>query len=250
MLIHEVAKLSGISQRTLRYYDEIKLFQPSTITGNGYRHYSEQDLDKLQQILFYRALDFSLYEIKELLKASQFNRDEALRHQKQLLLQKKNYLNGLIELIDNTLHVEEEGRAMTKEQKFDAFKQHIIDENDKKFGDEVRNRFGEQALMDSQDKLKSLTEEQFEAVQQLEESLFDRLAEAMEIGEVTSEVAFEVAELHKRWLQFYWKKYTKEAHAGLAFMYASDARFIKYYDSRVGEGATQFLCAVIQRYAK
>ena len=98
--------------------------------------------------------------------------------------------------------------------------------------------------------VKNMTEEQYEAAQQLEKMLLERLGEAMEEGDPTSELALEVAELHKRWLSFYWPKYTKEAHLGLAQIYLADERFITYYDSRVAQNATQFLTACIAHFTK
>ena len=96
--------------------------------------------------------------------------------------------------------------------------------------------------------VRNMTEEQYNAAQQLENMLLQRVREGMEAGSTTSELAAEVAELHKRWLSFYWPKYTKEAHAGLAQMYMADQRFIDYYDSRVGPDATQFLTDCIAYY--
>lgn len=85
-------------------------------------------------------------------------------------------------------------------------------------------------------------------MQQLEQQMFERLAEAMKLGDTTSDIAMEVAELHKRWLNFTWKEYSKEAHAGLAQMYIADERFTAYYDERGETGAAQFLHDAIIAY--
>lgn len=85
MLINELAKLSGVSKRALRYYDEIGLLTPSDTRDNGYRQYSVTDIDRLQQILFYRELDFKLEEIKRILDAPEFNVNQALRKQHEML---------------------------------------------------------------------------------------------------------------------------------------------------------------------
>lgn len=204
----------------------------------------------MQQILFYRELDFSLAKIKAIVDAPDFSQVEALEQQKMLLEKKRTHLDELIVLIDEIVYVKKEGIVMTKERNFEVFKKNLIEENEVQFGEEVRNRFGAQSLIDSNNKLKEMTEKQFAAHQNLEQSMLKRLAEAMEVGDPSSDLAFEVAELHKRWLQFSWKKYTKEAHAGLAMMYVADERFVTYYDSRVGEGATQFLSEIIQHYTK
>ncbi|MEG0386485.1 MAG: MerR family transcriptional regulator [Solibacillus sp.] len=250
MLINELAKLSGLSKRALRYYDEIGLLTPSDTGDNGYRQYNVTDIDRLQQILFYRELDFKLEEIQRILDAPDFNVNEALRKQHEMLEQKRNYLDDLIITIQNTIQVMEGETTMTNEQKFEAFKNKMIEDNDKQYGEEIRGKYGEEQVLASYGKLKNMTEEQYESVNQLEQMLFERLKEAMVGGDASAEVAMEVAELHKRWLSFYWAKYTPQAHAGLAQMYLHDERFTAYYDDRVGKGATQFLHDAILEYVK
>lgn len=250
LLINELVKLSGVSARTLRYYDEIGLLKPLMVEQNGYRQYSQPDIDRLQQILFYRALDFKLEQIKVLLEDPNFEVKEALKNQQRLLEQKRNYLDGLLQTIAQTIDTMEGETTMTNEQKFEAFKNKLIEENEQAYGEEIRQKYGEQQVLEGYGKLKEMTEEQYEAVQQLEQQLFARLKEALVENDATSEVAMEAAELHKRWLSFYWKKYTKEAHVGLAQMYMYDERFTTYYDSQVGEGATRLLHDAIVAYAK
>ena len=250
MLINELVKLSGVSARTLRYYDEIGLLKPSMVEQNGYRQYSQPDIDRLQQILFYRALDFKLEQIKVLLEDPQFEVKEALRNQQRLLEKKRNYIDGLLQTIAQTIDTMEGETTMTNEQKFEAFKNKLIEDNEQAYGEEIRQKYGEQQVLEGYGKLKEMTEQQYEAVQQLEQQLFARLQEALVENDATSGVAMEAAELHKRWLSFYWKKYTKEAHVGLAQMYMHDERFTTYYDSQVGEGATRLLHDAIVAYAK
>lgn len=245
MLIHELVKLSGVSARTLRYYDEIGLLVP-TKEQNGYRDYTQQHIDRLQQILFYKELNFPLDKIKELLLADDYDVDKALKEQYILLKKKRDYLNDLLLTIERM----EGDKKMSNEQKFEAFKNDFINDNEKQYGEELRAKYDEESIMASYGKVKEMTEEQFEAVQQLEKQLIERLQEAMVENNPTSEIAMEVVELHKRWLSFYWAKYTKEAHVGLAQMYTYDERFTTYYDSRAGQGATQFLTAAITAYAK
>lgn len=250
MLINELVKLSGVSARTLRYYDEIGLLKPSMVEQNGYRQYSQPDIDRLQQVLFYRTLDFKLEQIKALLEDPNFEVKEALKNQQKLLEQKRNYLDGLLQTIAQTIDTMEGETTMTNEQKFEAFKNKLIEDNEQAYGEEIRQKYGEQHVLEGYGKLKEMTEQQYKAVQQLEQQLFARLKEALVENDATSEVAMEAAELHKRWLSFYWKKYTKEAHVGLAQMYMHDERFTTYYDSQVGEGATRLLHDAIVAYAK
>ena len=100
MRISEVAKLTGITVRTLHYYDEVGLLKPSEITEAGYRLYSREDLEILQQILFFRELDFPLSQIKEIMNNPNYDKEEALKKQKELLIQQRQRIEGLIKLIE------------------------------------------------------------------------------------------------------------------------------------------------------
>lgn len=248
MLIHELVKLSGVSARALRYYDEIGLLKPSEVGDNGYRYYAQADIDRLQQIVFYKELDFKLEAIKEILDAPDFTVQRALKQQYKLIGHKRDYLTGMLATIEQTIEVMGGEGTMTNEQKFETFKNKLIEDNELQFGEEIRGKYREENVLASYGKLKDMTESQLEAVQQLEQQLFERLKEAFEMGDAHCETAMEAAELHKRWLSFYWAKYTKEAHIGLAQIYIQDARFTAYYDSHGGEGATQFLHDAIVAY--
>ncbi len=101
--VKQVSDLTGISVRTLHYYDEIGLLKPSQINDAGYRYYNEEALETLQQILFFKELDIPLKEVKEIMNNSQFDKMQALKNQEKLLVLKRDRLNGLIELINKTL---------------------------------------------------------------------------------------------------------------------------------------------------
>lgn len=250
MYIHELAQLSGVSTRTLRYYEEIGLLIPKRKIETQYRIYEQQHIDRLQQILFFRELGMPLNQIKNILNAEGFEQLKSLRQHQEALLQKKQYIMGLLETVEMSIQSIEEGLIMTNEQKFEGFKKQMIDNNEQQFGKEIREKFGEDTVLSTYGRIQNMTEEQYEAVQAVEGMLLERLKEAMEEKDPATALAVEVAELHKRWLCFYWPKYTKEAHAGLAHMYLADQRFIEYYDSRAGAGATQFLTACIAHYTQ
>lgn len=250
MYIHELAKLSGITTRTLRYYDEIGLLIPEKRRDTGYRIYHHQHIDRLQQILFYRELDMPLDQIKDILNAEGFEQLKSLRQHQDALLLKKQYINGLLETVTKTIESIEDGITMTNEEKFEGFKQQIINENERYYGEEIRNKYGEDSVLGTYSMVRNMTEEQYQTMQAIEGTLLASLQEAMKEGNPASELALEVAEHHKQWLSFYWPKYTKEAHVGLAQIYMEDQRFIEYYDSRVAPGATQFLTACIVHYAQ
>lgn len=101
--VKEISKITGISIRTLRYYDEIGLLKPARVTEAGYRLYDDQELEKLQEILFYKELEIPLSDIKKIMGNPEYDKQKALAVQKSLLEQKRNRLNGIIELIDDVM---------------------------------------------------------------------------------------------------------------------------------------------------
>lgn len=103
MTVKQVSSLTGISIRTLQFYDEIDLFKPAELTDAGYRLYDESSLEKLQQILFFKELDFSLKEIKAIMENPQFDRDAALKQQRRLIRLKRDRLNALLGQLDQLI---------------------------------------------------------------------------------------------------------------------------------------------------
>lgn len=245
-----LAKLSGVSTRTLRYYDKIGLLKPARTNEAGYRFYGQSEVDLLQQILFYRALDMKLSTIQAIIQAPDFQHKEALESHRVALLQRKQQLDQLLQTVEQTIQSLEEDISMTNEKKFEAFKERLIEDNEQQYGEEIRTKYGNETIDASNAKLRNMTEEQFTAMQQLEQQLLERLQEALTANDMTNELAMEVAELHKRWLAFSWSNYSKEAHRSLAQMYVADERFTAYYDERVSVGATQFLHDAIMIYTK
>ncbi|MFJ7953091.1 MerR family transcriptional regulator [Lysinibacillus sp. NPDC096418] len=248
--IQELANLSGVSTRTLRYYDEIGLLKPARTNEAGYRFYEQEEVDLLQQILIYRALDIKLATIQQIIQAPDFQQKEALVSHRVELLKRKQQLDLLLQTVEQTIQSLEEEIPMTNEEKFKGFKEKLIEDNEQQYGEEIRSKYGSETVDASNAQLRKMTKEQYEAMQQLEQQLFARLEEAMQMDDTSSEIAMEVAELHKRWLCFNWSKYSKETHAGLAQMYIADERFTAYYDERVAPGATQFLHDAILTYTR
>lgn len=101
--VKDVSKITGISIRTLRYYDEIGLLKPTKLTEAGYRLYDNKALEKLQEIMFFKELEISLSDIKKIMDDPNYDKEQALLAQKSLLVQKRNRLNGIIELITDVM---------------------------------------------------------------------------------------------------------------------------------------------------
>lgn len=240
--------MAGISTRTLRYYDEIGLLKPARINSSGYRIYGQSEVDKLQHILFFRELGVSLEDIKEIINAPTFNRLKILQEHREKLLEKRDQLNVLIANIDKTIAFNEGRITMSDSEKFAGFKQKMIGENEKKYGKEIREKYGDERVDESYKKLMNMTEDQYREWGKLGDEVLENLKEALATGDPASKVAQKTADLHRRWLSYTWTSYSKEAHAGLAQMYVDDERFTAYYDDQVGEGASILLRDAILIY--
>ncbi|MEK3771448.1 MerR family transcriptional regulator [Paenibacillus sp. FSL R5-0887] len=245
--MQKLAELAGISTRTLRYYDEFGILKPARINSSGYRIYGRTEVDLLQQILFYRELGLSLERIKAIMTEPSFDGAKALREHHDKLLEKRHQLDLLIANVEKTLAQKEGRNTMSDTEKFEGFKQKLVDDNEKKYGQEIREKYGDDTINQSNQKLKGMTEEQYAAIQQLEEEMFETLLQAMEHGDPASVLAQKSADLHREWLSFYWNSYSKEAHAGVAQLYVDDERFTEYYDKR-RPGLAAFLRDAVHVY--
>lgn len=228
--VQKLGNLAGISTRTLRYYDEIGILKPARINSSGYRIYGKDEVDRLQQILFYKELGISLESIKEIISSPSFDRARALREHRERLLEKRKQLDLLLANVDKSIALTEGRIKMSDREKFEGFKQKMIDDNEKKYGERIREKYGDEIVNQSNKKLKDITEEQYTEMEKLGERVIDTLKSAYATGEPEGELAQRAADLHRQWLNYFWKGYTKEAHAGLAQMYVDDEKFTAYYD--------------------
>lgn len=158
--VKKLADLSGVTPRTIRYYDEIDLLQPKKISSSGYRLYSEREVDRLQQILFYRAFDINLNSIKEIMDSKDFDEINVLKNHRKNIITRKNQLELLLENLDKTIISKERGLFMNDSEKFKGFKEELIGENEKKYGKEIREKYGVEAIEESNKKFKNMTEEE------------------------------------------------------------------------------------------
>lgn len=244
-----MAKLAGVSTRTLRYYDEIGLLKPCRINSSGYRIYGQEEVDLLQQILFYREMDMRLEEIRKIISQKEFNIDKALENHYSQLIAKREQIDQLIATIEKTIDTRKGERNMSDKEKFEGFKKESIKQNEESYGKEIREAYGDEVVNASNKKFMNMTGEDYNRMQEVEEELFLALKEVLKTRDLTSVEAKTAFEKHKEWLGFTWNFYSKEAHVGLASMYVADERFMKYYDEKVGEGAAELLLEIIKKYA-
>lgn len=245
--VDKLAKLAGISSRTIRYYDEIGILKPARINSSGYRIYGENEVDSLQQILFYRELGVELNKIKQIINSPTFDRRKALQNHYQNLLEKKRQLELLITNVEKTIAATERRILMSDKEKFSGFKQKLIEENEANYGKEIRKKYGEETVKRSNQKFMNMTKEEFSELEELNNKLNETLKMAVTEGNPGGELAQKACELHKNWLMFFWSDYSKEAHMGLAQKYVDDERFTAYYDG-IEPGCAVFLRDAMRIY--
>jgi len=245
--IQKLATLAGVSTRTLRYYDELGLLKPVRSTPAGYRIYGQTEIDRLQQILFYRELGVGLEQIKKILDAPDFDVLRALKEHLANLRYKKEQLDILITTVEKTIAAKEGRIVMSDQEKFEGFKQKLIEENERKYGKEIRKKYGEGAVNRSYRHFRNMTEETYQKMVSLEKEIKEVLAQAMKEGDPAGPLAQRAARLHKEWITLAWGNYSKKAHAGVAQMYVDDGRFTAYYDDKQ-PGTAEFLRDAILIY--
>ncbi|WP_101772909.1 MerR family transcriptional regulator [Peptostreptococcus faecalis] len=247
--INELAKLSGITTRTLRYYDEIGILSPNRISSNGYRIYGQIEVDLLQQILFYRELEIPLSDIKKILTSKNFDKKASLENHLSQLEKKRDQIELLIKNLEKTILTLNGGIKMTDKEKFEGFKKKEIEKNEEKYGKEMRSLYGDETIDKSNSKFEGMTHDQYLDYEKTKEKMENLLKRAVEEGNPSSDVSKEMCELHKKKICFFWSKYSKEAHMGLAQIYVDDPRFNEYYEKIVKGGAV-FLRDAINIYCK
>lgn len=246
--IDSLAKLSGVTSRTLRHYDQIGLLAPLRKNSAGYRIYGPKELDRLQQILFYRELGMGLSDIRAVLDHPGFDRSTALRLHLSRLKEEEERLHCLVQNLQKTIRHLEEGEPMEDKEKFQGFKERKLRENEEKYGDEIREKYGVETVEASNRKFMDMTKAQHESLEALAAEILSSLAQAVRQGtEPASEAGAELARKHRDWLCAYWPSYSREAHLGLCQMYLDDARFTKYYDANQ-PGCAAFLQKAVQAW--
>ena len=236
MQIKEFAEQIGVSVRTLHYYDEIGLLKPSEVdVQNGYRFYDERSLERMQEILFYRELDFSLKTIAQILSSPDYDKQQALTRQRKLLLAKKERLERLIDALDSM----EKGEGFMKpNNEYEDLKN--------KYAEEVRQRWGStDAYKESQQR-----NTDFSQAASLLDAVFEEFAELDRSGISPDDEAAKVqVEKLQRCITDNFYTCTNEILAGLGQMYAADVRFKNNIDKH-GEGTAEFVSQCIKSYCK
>ncbi len=240
LTVKQLASLASVTVRTLHYYDEIGLLKPDSIAANGYRQYGEQAVLRLQQILFYRELDFPLETIHELLTRPEFDVVRALQSHRASLQERSKRLETLINTIDKTIEHLEGKRDMNKEDYFEGW----TEEKQPEFEKEIRQKYGEHA-MDEVIDWNSYTKEQKAAIIAKGQANTRVMADLMDKTPENPEVQAAVARWHQHMKYFY--DPSIERMCGLGQMYADDPRFAAGYE-KVKPGLALFMKQAIDVY--
>ncbi|CAL9477416.1 MerR family transcriptional regulator [Streptomyces sp. DH-12] len=226
--VGQVAGFAGVTVRTLHHYDAIGLLVPSERSHAGHRRYSDADLDRLQQILFYRELGFPLEEVAALLDDPDADPRAHLRRQHELLTARIERLQKMAEAVEQAMEARTMGINLTPEEKFEVFGDFDPDEHQ----EEVQERWGNtEAYRQSQQKAASYTKEDWQRIQREADELTRRFVALMEAGEpADSEAAMDVAEDHRRGISRHHYDCGYEMHTCLGAMYVDDERFTRNID--------------------
>lgn len=242
--IREFAKLTGVSVRTLHFYDEIGLLKPSSVDEqNGYRFYDEHSLARMQEILFYRELDFPLKEVRMILSSPDYDKQNALKEQKHLLTLKKERLERLISALDGAMKGEIVNMDVFDNSEFEAKREEYAKEAKEKWGDTA-------AYTESAEKTADYSADKWK---QANSAIDERIVEFADCKiKGFAPDSKEAQALAKKWQDFITENYytcTKEILASLGEMYVADERFKKNID-RHGDGTAQFMRDAIKVYCK
>ena len=243
--VGQVADLAGVTVRTLHHYGQIGLLEPADRSGAGYRLYSDADLERLQHILFYRELGFSLEDILAMLSGPGATTGAHLRKQHDLLQKRISRLREMVAAVEKEMEAHTMGIQLTPEEKFEIFGANYSED----YEAEAEHRWGDSpAWTQSQSRTAKLSKQDWVRIKASDDDLNRRLAAAMTAGSAPdSEMAMDLAEEHRRSIeQFYDCSY--DMHRGLGDMYLSDERFTRTYED-VAPGLAQWLRDAIQANA-
>jgi MerR family transcriptional regulator, thiopeptide resistance regulator len=244
--VKDVARLTGVSIRTLHHYDAIGLLVPGDRTAGGYRLYTDADLLRLQQILIGRELGLPLEEIRRSLDDPRFDRKAALLDQRQRLRDRARQAEAMIRAIDTALAALDGGTTtgeIAMEDLFDGF-------DPSRYENEARQRWGgTEAFAESAKRTARYTSADWKRLGAEQAAIYESAAAALKAGKTPSSVeAMDIAERHRLGIDRWFYRCSHTMHQGLATMYESDDRFRQNID-KYGEGLTTFLAEAIRANA-
>lgn len=241
--VRQLASMAGVSARTLHYYDQIGLLKPARNPDNGYRLYARPALLRLQQILFLRELGLSLEEIQAILDRPGFDLLPALEQHRQALKERQERLGRLLETVERTILNLKGGIEMENTELFAGFS----DEKQQEYEEEIRQRFGEEKLRQSQQRWGSYSEEKKRQILEEGGANYRSLAAAMPFGPASPQAQEGIARWHQHLRYFY--EPSTEILLGLAEAYNEDFRFAEFFQ-RIHPDLAGFMRQAIKIYCQ
>ncbi|SDZ91371.1 DNA-binding transcriptional regulator, MerR family [Pseudobutyrivibrio sp. ACV-2] len=240
MTVNEVSKLAGVSIRTLQYYDSIGLLKPTEYTESGYRLYDDAAMERLQQILLFRELEFPLKEIKEIVTRPDFDKKKALEQQIELLTMKKEHLENLI---DFARGIQNGGKNIMDFTAFDTSKfEEYTRKAKEQWGDsKAFSEYEQKSASRSKDDEKKLWSDFMK--------LFEKSGKLKDSDPKSAEAQAMVKDIQNYITQNFYKC-TNEILAGLGKMYSADGEFKTNIDKAGGNGTAEFVSRAIAEYVK
>lgn len=240
MTVHEVSELTGVSIRTLQYYDTIGLLKPSDYTESGYRLYDDTELERLQQILLFKELEFPLKEIKQIIDAPNFDRAKALEQQIELLTMKKEHLENLIHF---ALGIKWLG---VKKMDFTVFDTRKLDE----YAERAKQQWGQsEQYKEFEEKAKDWTKEDELHMANDFMKVFEEFGAMKHLDPAAEQVQAQVKKLQD-YITEHFYKCTNEILLSLGKMYSGGGEFTENIDKAGGEGTAEFTAKAIEIFCK
>jgi DNA-binding transcriptional MerR regulator len=241
--VGQVAGFAGVTVRTLHHYDEIGLLSPGGRSHAGHRRYDDADLDRLQQILFYRELGFPLDEVASLLDDPDADPQEHLRRQHELLAARIAKLQEMAAAVETAMEARKMGINLTPEEKFEVFGDH----DPEAYEEEAERRWGgTDAYAESQRRTASYTKQDWLRFKVESAEWGRRLTALMASGApAESEAAMDLAEEHRGQIVRWFYDCTNEIHCGLAELYVTDERFTRHHEQMRPDAARYLHDAIL-----
>lgn len=241
--VSQLARMAGVTVRTLHHYDQIGLLRPSARTEAGYRLYREPDLLRLQQILFFKELDIPLDEVRHILDDPGFDQVTALQHHRQLLQRRTERLTRLLKTIDKTIDkLTEEDMTLTDEELYEGFPKEKIE----RYKREAREMYGAAVVEQTEQRVKKMSREQWQAVGAEGEAVTAGLAAVADREPGDAEVQALIAR-HHAWIENFYPC-SADRYRGLGQLYVEHPEFRAFYD-KFRPGLADFMSEAMNHYA-
>ena len=241
--VQQLARLAGVSVRTLHHYDHIGLLKPSARTAAGYRLYGEADLLRLQQILFFKELDFPLADIQAILDEPGFDQVQALRDHRQMLQHEADRLGRLLKTIEKTISkLTEDHMSMTDEELYEGFTPEQVE----RYTREANERYDPKVVAEANRRVRQMSKTQWQAVKAEGGAVAQQLADLMDKEPGDGAVQAAIAR-HYTWVDNFWHP-TAQSYRGLGRGYAEHPEFRAFYE-KYRAGLADFMCTAITYYA-